>query len=50
MPDEFDFNAEAPVKPDANGDYAIAVPGQWKLPWDKAAPAEEKKGKGKKKA
>ncbi len=50
MPDEFDFNAKAPVKPDANGDYAIAVPGQWKLPWDKAAPAEEKKGKGKKKA
>jgi predicted dehydrogenase len=34
MPGEFDFNGEAPVKPDANGDYEIAVPGQWKLPWD----------------
>jgi len=33
MPDEFDFNAEAPVKPDENGDYQIAIPGQWPLPW-----------------
>ncbi|MEM9016661.1 MAG: Gfo/Idh/MocA family oxidoreductase [Verrucomicrobiota bacterium] len=33
MPEEFDFNAEAPVKPDADGNYEIAIPGQWKLPW-----------------
>jgi len=33
MPEEFDFNAEAPVKPDENGNYEIAIPGQWPLPW-----------------
>jgi hypothetical protein len=33
MPKEFDMNAEAPVKPGPDGNYAVAVPGQWKLPW-----------------
>lgn len=33
MPENFAFDAEPPVKPDANGDYAIAIPGQWPLPW-----------------
>ncbi len=33
MPKEFDMNAEAPVKPGPDGNYEIAVPGQWKLPW-----------------
>ncbi|MEX2580146.1 MAG: Gfo/Idh/MocA family oxidoreductase [Verrucomicrobiales bacterium] len=33
-PDEYDFSAEAPVKPGDDGVYDIAVPGQWKLPWD----------------
>lgn len=36
MPEEFDFNAEAPVKPDENGNYQIAIPGQWELPTAKA--------------
>ncbi len=51
MPEEFDFNAEAPVKPGPDGNYEIAVPGQWKLPWDKSvpgAPAAKKGGKKKK--
>lgn len=34
MPEEYDFNAPAPVKPDSDGNYEIAIPGQWKLPWD----------------
>jgi len=33
MPKEYDMNAEAPVKPGPDGNYAVAVPGQWKLPW-----------------
>lgn len=33
MPDEFDMNAEPPVKPGENGDYELAIPGEWKLPW-----------------
>ncbi len=33
MPEEFDFNAEPPVKPGDNGDYELAIPGTWKLPW-----------------
>ena len=33
MSKEFDMNAEAPVKPGADGNYEIAIPGQWKLPW-----------------
>ncbi len=33
MPEVFDMNAEPPVKPDENGNYALAIPGQWKLPW-----------------
>lgn len=32
MPEEFDFNAEAPVKPGADGNYEIAIPGEWKVP------------------
>ena len=36
MPENFDFNAEAPVKPDDNGDYYVAIPGQYKLPWKEA--------------
>lgn len=33
MPAEYDMNAEAPVKPGPDGNYEIAIPGQWKLPW-----------------
>lgn len=33
MPKEYDMNAEAPVKPDADGNYQVAIPGDWKLPW-----------------
>lgn len=33
MPKNFAFDAEAPVKPGPNGEYAIAIPGEWKLPW-----------------
>lgn len=33
MPQEYDMNAEAPVKPDADGNYQVAIPGEWKLPW-----------------
>lgn len=33
MPKEYDMNAEAPVKPGPDGNYEIAIPGQWKLPW-----------------
>ncbi len=36
MPKEYDLNAEAPVKPGANGDYNVAIPGEWPLPWKKA--------------
>ena len=32
-PAEFSMNAEAPVKPGPDGNYEIAIPGQWKLPW-----------------
>jgi len=33
MPEEFDMNAAAPVQPGENGDYELAIPGEWKLPW-----------------
>ncbi len=33
LPEEFDMNAEPPVKPDGNGDYYVAIPGEYKLPW-----------------
>jgi myo-inositol 2-dehydrogenase/D-chiro-inositol 1-dehydrogenase len=33
MPKEYDMNAEAPVKPGPDGNYEVAIPGQWKLPW-----------------
>ncbi len=33
MPEEFDFNAEAPIKPGADGNYYVAIPGEYKLPW-----------------
>ena len=35
-PKEYDLNAEAPVKPNGDGDYEIAIPGTWPLPWKKA--------------
>lgn len=43
MPKEFDFNAEAPVKPDENGEYYVAIPGEYKLPWREDTPAKKKK-------
>jgi predicted dehydrogenase len=30
-PKEYSFDAEAPVKPDENGMYPVAVPGKWKF-------------------
>jgi len=33
MPENYAFDAEPPVKPDENGDYYVAVPGEYKLPW-----------------
>ncbi|MAS96230.1 MAG: dehydrogenase [Verrucomicrobiales bacterium] len=33
MPEEYSFNAEAPVQPGPDGNYEIAIPGTWKLPW-----------------
>ncbi|MBL9155463.1 MAG: Gfo/Idh/MocA family oxidoreductase [Verrucomicrobiales bacterium] len=33
MPENFAMDAEAPVKPGPNGEYAIAIPGEWPLPW-----------------
>lgn len=33
MPESFDFNGEPPVKPDDNGDYYVAIPGEYQLPW-----------------
>jgi len=48
MPKEYDLNAEAPVKPGADGNYNVAIPGIWPLPWKNQAPV--KKGKNKKKA
>ncbi|HRQ89226.1 MAG TPA: Gfo/Idh/MocA family oxidoreductase, partial [Bacteroidia bacterium] len=33
MPKDYDMNAEAPVKPGPDGNYAVAIPGEWKLPW-----------------
>lgn len=32
MPEKFSFDADPPVLPDENGEYAIAVPGQF-MPW-----------------
>ncbi|MEM9283677.1 MAG: Gfo/Idh/MocA family oxidoreductase, partial [Verrucomicrobiota bacterium] len=48
MPEEYDFNAEAPVQPGPDGNYELAVPGQWKLPWERTSPkTEAEKGKEK---
>ena len=48
-PDAYDFGAEAPVQPNADGDYYVAIPGEYKLPWDSKqnnpAPAKKKKKK-----
>ena len=33
MPEEFSFDAAPPVLPDGKGEYAVAIPGKWKLPW-----------------
>ncbi len=33
MPENYDFDAEPPVKPDADGNYQVAIPGQYELPW-----------------
>ncbi|MCB1089381.1 MAG: Gfo/Idh/MocA family oxidoreductase, partial [Verrucomicrobiae bacterium] len=33
MPQNYAFDAEAPVKPNENGEYSIAIPGEWPLPW-----------------
>jgi predicted dehydrogenase len=44
MPEEFAFDGEPPVKPNENGEYDIAIPGEWPLPWSKGD------DKGKKKA
>jgi hypothetical protein len=33
MPEEFAFDAEPPVLPNENGEYDVAIPGKWKLPW-----------------
>jgi len=48
-PDAYDFGAEAPVQPNAAGDYYVAIPGEYKLPWDSKqnnpAPAKKKKKK-----
>ena len=33
MPDDYSFDAEPPVKPDENGDYYVAIQGEYKLPW-----------------
>lgn len=33
MPDEFSFDADPPVLPNADGEYAVANPGEWPLPW-----------------
>ncbi|MCB1241346.1 MAG: Gfo/Idh/MocA family protein [Verrucomicrobiales bacterium] len=32
-PKDYAFDAEAPVKPDANGNYALPIPGETKVPW-----------------
>ncbi|MEO0415349.1 MAG: Gfo/Idh/MocA family oxidoreductase [Verrucomicrobiota bacterium] len=42
MPEEFSFSADPQVMPNENGEYDVAVPGQWKLPWDKTAEANKK--------
>ncbi|MEM0967912.1 MAG: Gfo/Idh/MocA family oxidoreductase [Verrucomicrobiota bacterium] len=36
MPETFAFDAQPPVLPDSEGDYAVAIPGQWQLPWQSA--------------
>ncbi len=33
MPEEFSFDAAPPVLPNESGEYAVAIPGQRKLPW-----------------
>jgi len=35
-PKEYNFNAEAPVKPGPDGNYKLAIPGEWPLPWKQA--------------
>ncbi len=41
MPEDYSFDAEPPILPDADGNYPTAKPGEWLLPW------KEDKGKGK---
>ena len=31
--ENYAFDAEAPVNPDADGNYEVAIPGVRKLPW-----------------
>lgn len=33
MPQDFAFDADPPVLPKDNGEYEVAVPGKWQLPW-----------------
>lgn len=33
MPEEFSFDADPSVLPNADGEYAVANPGEWPLPW-----------------
>ena len=33
MPENYAMDAEAPVQPDDKGDYYVAIPGEYKLPW-----------------
>ncbi|MCB1231810.1 MAG: Gfo/Idh/MocA family oxidoreductase [Verrucomicrobiae bacterium] len=33
MPEVFAFDAEAPVQPGPDGNYQLAIPGEWPLPW-----------------
>ncbi len=36
MPDEFSFDADPKVMPNDAGEYDVAIPGKWDLPWKKA--------------
>jgi hypothetical protein len=33
MPENFAFDADPPTMPGENGEYNIAIPGEWPLPW-----------------